>query len=225
MFKCQYHKINNDEKWGLSLDVFKTIFKSNSLSKEDRDRFENIKPDFINFNRVYLNTEKYNIHSTHNFSENLCLFVDLESGCEIERPINIFDFMKVNDETSGVFMNDKAPMVILTDKNLDLFLSFHQFERVFSEKSCPICMEIFNNDSMTTICGHNFHQKCLDIHLKDCNTCPICIQEIKEKKKYPMIIEMPITTLVIIPIACVVFVIGTISYGIGHIVTKPFIKS
>ena len=50
-------------------------------------------------------------------------------------------------------------------------------EKLYDEKSCPICMEEFNDKKANTTiteCGHKFCTSCFIIHTRRNNTCPCC---------------------------------------------------
>ena len=60
---------------------------------------------------------------------------------------------------------------------------------------CPICLEELENNSITTICNHNFHKKCFEnynlYNLNNLNNlnCPVCrfpLIEINKIKNFPL---------------------------------------
>tara|TARA_Y100000389_G_scaffold158606_1_gene160082 strand:- start:47 stop:430 length:384 start_codon:yes stop_codon:yes gene_type:complete len=55
---------------------------------------------------------------------------------------------------------------------------------------CAICLEpIINREKKTLNCNHSFHKNCVDLWLKEHNTCPYCRElikfiKVKIKRKY-----------------------------------------
>lgn len=47
-----------------------------------------------------------------------------------------------------------------------------------NEQECSICLEKNKIDWVKTVCGHDFHKKCIIKNLKCSNLCPLCKQDI-----------------------------------------------
>jgi len=49
-----------------------------------------------------------------------------------------------------------------------------------NNQECSICLEEYskNNKIMILNCNHTFHKSCLELWIKDNNTCPICRENI-----------------------------------------------
>ena len=63
-------------------------------------------------------------------------------------------------------------------QNTELF-PYNQDDNL--EAKCHICNEDYKNNEICRKikkCGHYFHQTCIDIWVRDNNTCPICTQSI-----------------------------------------------
>ena len=50
----------------------------------------------------------------------------------------------------------------------------------FKSEKCSICLEITENEQITTECDHVFCKECIELYLKNNNTCPNCRNEIKK---------------------------------------------
>jgi len=47
---------------------------------------------------------------------------------------------------------------------------------------CPICLECNSKRQCETICGHNFHIKCIKEWLKNNSNCPLCREVLVDKE-------------------------------------------
>lgn len=50
-----------------------------------------------------------------------------------------------------------------------------------NRKVCPICFDVIEDDCSLLNCNHIYHSKCINIWLKDNNTCPICRSIVNNK--------------------------------------------
>lgn len=51
------------------------------------------------------------------------------------------------------------------------------------EETCPICLDdTYTNWVSLKVCGHNFHQECIDLWLEKHTTCPICVREVSDAR-------------------------------------------
>jgi len=64
--------------------------------------------------------------------------------------------------------------------NLLLVQKFSEWKDI--ETNCAICLEDYGNKDLVAKlnCGHYFHQHCLQAWLKQSETCPYCVQSIKD---------------------------------------------
>jgi hypothetical protein len=52
----------------------------------------------------------------------------------------------------------------------------HTIDNIRADK-CMICLDAINYSSCFLECGHNFHIKCIEIHLIQSFKCPLCNKE------------------------------------------------
>ena len=72
-------------------------------------------------------------------------------------------------------LDDEIPVGL----NPHLMKMIQDLYRKSKEKiECPICLERIESDDLKTgRCGHNFHQECIDIWLREGkNKCPLCVK-------------------------------------------------
>lgn len=97
-----------------------------------------------------------------------------------ERRVAYYENNFKNDENN--FKNEmKKPKTIidLTQDEIEVIGISDAKESVFLDMECPICFEqIEKSKSISTICGHIFHETCLQICLRDWDKlCPMCRTE------------------------------------------------
>ena len=66
-------------------------------------------------------------------------------------------------------LTEKTEVFIIDDNNID-------------DGKCPICNEKYETNNIcrrNKMCGHYFHQKCIDLWVSDKNICPECNQKIE----------------------------------------------
>ena len=89
---------------------------------------------------------------------------------------------KINYEFSDI---EFAKMVSLVNK-----------EQV---NTCPICLELLDNDTIKLDCSHIYHSNCIKKWLIHNESCPTCRKYIDKKKYLKNNILVPITRLNLIP--------------------------
>ena len=128
--------------------------------------------DCLNYGFKF-NQIKKKIKNTYNTFciniENFC--ITIEDYC-ILLPSNIYRYNNNND------IHNHGEIVINIDnpykyQNTTEY-NYEEKSLQFKQEQCSICQEVTESKQVTTECGHVFCKECIEIHLKNNNSCPNC---------------------------------------------------
>lgn len=164
-----------------------------------------------NSNRSFYSVEEYQSWKKENFMNTKFIFVVIENICKITFLYHSTPMEYNNLYTFSILILQISTILFLIMLVITLFYMiciycsnpflFNKSRRIIQPMfpielpkapedttieigclyECSICMEVNNNQTMKTVCNHEFHEKCLFEWMKHSSTCPICRKEISNQ--------------------------------------------
>lgn len=102
--------------------------------------------------------------------------------------------LKEGENPFHIIGSDGIRLKYLTDTEVSSTIGKRQIDKEDTKETiveetkkddCPVCLEKLDNNTVTTECGHKFHEECIiNVMRKSSNKCPICRKPIDRSNPY-----------------------------------------
>lgn len=139
------------------------------------------KSDYINTVVPFYNQYKGSIFTCHN--EPLDLVINHYSCTFTISKFNNMNYNYFLKKIGTVYYNIKLVQDFLKSEKIQIIREKKENKTTFNTNTCPICFDIFDNNTYILFCLHKFHIKCIKKSIEQYNSkynknCPICRKSI-----------------------------------------------